>query len=83
MGANSLVCGGGQMSVRAQPFSTYQGQICLNHVVFMPTWMTKRPRDVDLTKDKDCDMLSYGASNPFHLHQFTEAPSGAGGSCNY
>jgi len=65
MGANSHVCGGGQMSVRAKPFSTYHGKICPDHVVFMPTWMPKRPRDVDLTKDEDCDMLSYGACNSF------------------
>jgi len=80
MGANSPVCGGEKISVRAQPFSTYHGQICSDHVIFMPTWMPKQPRDVELTKDEDCDMLSYGACIPFHLHKFTEAPGGAGGS---
>jgi len=80
MGVNSHVYGGGQMSVWAQPFSTYHGNICSAHVVFMPTWMPKRPHNVDLTKDEDCDMLSYGACNPFHLQNFTEAPGGAGGS---
>jgi len=55
-------------------------KISADHVVFMPLWMPKRPRNVDLTKDEDCDMLSYGARSPFHLHNFTEAPGGAGGS---
>jgi len=79
IGVNSHVYAGGQMSVRAQPFSTYHGKICSDHVVFMPTWMPKRPRDVDLTKEEDCDMLSYGVWQPFHLQPFIEAAGGAGG----
>ena len=32
IGVNSHVYAGGQMSVRAQPFSTYHGKICSDHV---------------------------------------------------
>jgi len=49
-----------QMSIRAQPFSTDHGKQCSDHVVFMPTWMPKLPKDLDLTQDVDCELLSYG-----------------------
>ena len=46
-----------QMCIRAQPFSTYHGKICSDHVLFIPTWMPKR----DLRNEADCELLSYGA----------------------
>jgi len=50
-----------QMCIRAQPFSTYHGKMCSNHVIFIPTWITKRAQDIDLRNDADCELLSYGA----------------------
>jgi len=50
-----------QMCIRAQPFSTYHGKICSDHVIFIPNWMPKRVQDVDLRNDADCEWLSYGA----------------------
>jgi len=50
-----------QMCIRAQPFSTYHGKICSDHVLFIPTWMSKRVQDLDLRNDADCELLSYGA----------------------
>jgi len=41
--------------------------------------MPKRPRDVDLTREEDSDMLGYGAWNPCHLQHFTDGMDGAGG----
>ena len=50
-----------QMCIRAQPFSTYHGKICSDHVLFIPTWMPKRVQDLDLRNEADCELLSYGA----------------------
>ena len=51
-----------QVSIQAQPFSTYLGKNCSDRVLFMPTWMPKRTRDLDLRQDgADCQLLSYGA----------------------
>ena len=47
--------------IRAQPFSTYHGKICSDHVIFILTWMPKRVQDLDLRNDADCELLSYGA----------------------
>jgi len=57
---NSYAHGGVQMSMRAQLFSTYNGKICSDQVVFMPTWVPKRLQDMDLTKGENCEMFSYG-----------------------
>ena len=48
-------------SIRAQPFSTYHGKTCSDHVIFIPTWMPKRAQDLDLRHDADYQLLSYGA----------------------
>ena len=49
------------MSIRAQPFSTYHGKICSDHVIFIPTWMPKRAQALDRRNDADFELLSYGA----------------------
>jgi len=41
--------------------------------------MPKRPRDVDLTREEDPNMLGYGAWNPCHLQHFTDGMGGAVG----
>ena len=50
-----------QMCIQAQPFSTYHGKICSDHVIFILTWMPKKVQDLDLRNDADCELLSYGA----------------------
>ena len=49
------------MCIRAQPFSTHHTKICSDHVILIPTWMSKRVQDLDLRNDAGCELLSYGA----------------------
>jgi len=49
-----------QTSVCAQPFTKYHEKICLDHMVFIPTWMAKQPHDMNLADEADYKLLSYG-----------------------